>query len=384
MKDTIYAYNTRITNNTTAIENNAKNMLIYNGKPTLPDSYLRGVAYGNNRFVAITHSSKDKSRFFYSNNGIIWTEVKAPATSETWYSLTYGNGKFVAIGKYPNSSAYSIDGVNWTTSSYPFNEGTDTVFGNGMFVSICIPTGNKYAYSVDGINWTQSTLPSSNWRGIMFGGDKFIIYAATTNTILYSTNGRTWSEAQMPFPSSTNTYYIAYGNGMFVSTAILAKKAAYSTDGINWTVTDFPFSQGTNVIAYGNNMFIGPYNNSGQNEFVYSTDGITWNKLETNLPTNGYYDVLVFENDKFITQCQANNTTYFSFDGINWQSEYKQLTQNSEDVTAEIKDLILEDYQPDLTTYPQPYFVLTDTVTGAPYKIEITNGNLVSSPLEEV
>lgn len=33
---------------------------------------------------------------------------------------------------------------------------------------------------------------------------------------------------------------------------------------------------------------------------------------------------------------------------------------------------------------PQPYFVLTDTVTGAPYKIEITNGNLVSSPLEEV
>ena len=33
---------------------------------------------------------------------------------------------------------------------------------------------------------------------------------------------------------------------------------------------------------------------------------------------------------------------------------------------------------------PQPYFVLTDTVTGALYKIEITNGNLVSSPLEEV
>ena len=54
--------------------------------------------------------------------------------------------------------------------------------------------------------------------------------------------------------------------------------------------------------------------------------------------------------------------------------EVKQLDEKYiPDTIARVSDLVK----------PQPYFVLTDTATGALYKIEITNGNLVSSPLEE-
>ena len=117
--------------------------------------------------------------------------------------------------------------------------------------------------------------------------------------------------------------------------------------------------------------------------------------VKTNLPAETYCSLLYFLYDKFIMHTSLSYN-YFSYDGINWLTEYKGLIQNSEDITTEIKDLILEEvatkeYVDEAISgigtsnviIPQPHLVLTDTATGIPYKIEITNGNLVSSPLEE-
>jgi hypothetical protein len=35
----------------------------------------------------------------------------------SWYGVTYGNGKFVAINS--NEAIYSTDGINWTATTMP-------------------------------------------------------------------------------------------------------------------------------------------------------------------------------------------------------------------------------------------------------------------------
>ena len=77
-------------------------------------------------------------------------------------AITYGNGKFVAVGG-SGKGAYSPDGINWTAISDMKFSGTPInaiTYGNGKFVAVggatfsLLPTTSKGAYSPDGINWT--------------------------------------------------------------------------------------------------------------------------------------------------------------------------------------------------------------------------------------
>ena len=77
-----------------------------------------------------------------------WKQTTLPSTN-TWTSIAYGNGKFVAIA-YGANSVQLIEGTN------------------------------SFAYSDDGVNWTEITSEnidgdsSCNWQTIYFGGGKFI------------------------------------------------------------------------------------------------------------------------------------------------------------------------------------------------------------------
>ena len=79
-----------------------------------------------------------------------------------WRSVTYGNGKFVAVAGYSTQAAYSEDGINWTQSTMPSSSYWNSVtYGSGKFVAVAyIPDkegysedDNKAAYSEDGITW---------------------------------------------------------------------------------------------------------------------------------------------------------------------------------------------------------------------------------------
>ena len=51
----------------------------------------------------------------YSTDGINWTTASSPSGANYWYSVTYGNGKFVAVGYNGTYSVmYSTDAINWT------------------------------------------------------------------------------------------------------------------------------------------------------------------------------------------------------------------------------------------------------------------------------
>lgn len=62
----------------------------------------RSVTYGNGKFVAIASDSEFGA---YSTDGINWTEMSMPV-SRDWRSVTYGANKFVAVGEASDKGAY--------------------------------------------------------------------------------------------------------------------------------------------------------------------------------------------------------------------------------------------------------------------------------------
>ena len=127
-----------------------------------------------NPFVAVSNNSY----FAYSTDGINWTEGTISNTGRIWFSICYGNGKYVAVA-------------------------LDT---------------NYFAYSMDGITWTEGTISdtSRNWHSVCYGNDKFIAVANNSNNFAYSYDGITWTEGMIS-DTSRNRYSICCSNNSEIS-----------------------------------------------------------------------------------------------------------------------------------------------------------------------
>ena len=110
-------------------------------KTKLPqDAQWRKIIYGGNKFVALgdTSSVYDTSSLVaYSEDGIIWEETNLPVALPNWWTITYGNGRFVAVALDANVAAYSLDGITWEQSILPREMSVwDITFGNGKFIGV--------------------------------------------------------------------------------------------------------------------------------------------------------------------------------------------------------------------------------------------------------
>mgnify|MGYP006913554925 CR=1 FL=1 len=112
--------------------------------------------------------------------------------------ITYGNGKFVAVGSNYGTSlvAYSTDSVTWATSPLDFEVNSIT-YGDNKFVII----GAKSAYSMDGVTWTDTVLPDTEtWENVAYGNNKYVTIASG-----YDKNKAAYWNKQ-----STNGYILAW------------------------------------------------------------------------------------------------------------------------------------------------------------------------------
>ena len=119
------------------------------------------VTYGNGLFVAVAGGGTN--RVMTSPDGVTWTPRAAPQTNQ-WYSVTYGNGLFVAVSiSGPNPALTSPDGITWTPRSAPqANMWVDVTYGNGLFVAVSTDGTNRVMTSPDGITWTPRSAPEYN------------------------------------------------------------------------------------------------------------------------------------------------------------------------------------------------------------------------------
>ena len=152
------------------------------------EGYWEGVIYGAGLFVVV---GDDEA--MTSPDGENWTALGEIPNTE-WYSVAYGNGKFVAVSPYGYYLMTSEDGINWSEipdAEYGFE---DVVFGNGLFVAM----GEDYVQmSEDGVVWTHQSIDYGNWRSIIYGDGQFLIVGEGDNSespsILRSRNGIDWT-----------------------------------------------------------------------------------------------------------------------------------------------------------------------------------------------
>jgi hypothetical protein len=121
-----------------------------------------------------------------SPDGITWTSRSAAADNR-WYSVTYGNGLFVAVSyDRTNRVMTSPDGINWTSrTAASDDEWLFVTYGNGLFVAVSWTGTNRVMTSPDGINWTSRTAASDDeWLFVTYGNGLFV--AVTTNRVMTS------------------------------------------------------------------------------------------------------------------------------------------------------------------------------------------------------
>lgn len=260
-----------------------------------------------------------------------------------WNSVTYGNGKYVAVGgNYGNGlSGYvtsSTDGTNWSTplaignkpSSGLLDYLVSVAYGNGTFVAVGDANVNinyaRYTTSTNGTTWgiCSSLNIGQNLSSaieIIFVNGKFVFITSTE--FLTSTNGSTWTYISK-FPSTA--YSVAYGNGKYVIGG--DGRIFTSTDGTTWATYNIPSLAGYYYnyfygTVYGNGKFVLL---TGDGRIFISTDGVTWTEYSLLTPPNpnGEWRRLRFINGRFIA---VGGSAYnsigmyaYSSDGVNWKT----------------------------------------------------------------
>jgi len=292
----------------------------------------------NNFYVALPYSSSPGTDAIYSTDGITWTARTLPS-AQTWTAITYGSNLFVATSQ-STTAASSTDGLTWTLRTITASQYWNSVaYGGGKYVAVSGADGSlsqNSAYSTNGITWTSANMPTdlnSNgnpWYSVTYGNGKFVAVSGTYNFIYfgpptftptptqqqsnfgaYSTDGITWSS--MSLPTSTDWRSLAFGNGVFVAVPYDGSTtAASSTDGITWTTRTLSTADSYFTVAYGNGIFVATANTNA----VTSTNGITW--TTRTLPASKYFHRLAYGNGLFVTVARNSTAAATSTDGITW------------------------------------------------------------------
>ena len=273
-------------------------------------------------------------RVTFSSTGYSVNSVTLPA-SDDWFSITYGEGKWVAVANGTSAAGssvagYSTTGTAWTLASLPSSETwTKVAYGNGIFVAVSM--SGKIAYSLNGIAWVSATAPINNYSSVVYGGGLWVATSVGGFAIATSTDAITWTAGTLP--DGADWIDITYGKGKFVAVSqsdSSIAQTAYSSDGATWTLGSF--IGGSKSIAYGNNRFVaieGGY--GGANNVFYSFDGVTW--TSTTIDTQNW-QTIKYSSGTFFAVAESHDKVAMSVDGVNWSYQSLSGTQSWRDVAG--------------------------------------------------
>lgn len=276
--------------------------------PSGPYQAYYSVTYANGHFTAVGSGAA----VAVSSDGINWTAQNYFTIADIWYSSSYGNGILALVDISNPKAAASTDGSTWTRSTLPaIDTGVETgngtgynsvTYGNGRFVAIGSNTeGKTAAYSIDGITWTRSDLPSlQDWRSVTYGDGLFVAVSSRSDVAAYSSDGVTWTAAALPL--NREWFSVTSGNGIFVAVPIYGDAVAISTDGKNWTASTLPSVQDWRTVTYGDGLFLAigsvTSGTGGTDVAAISADGKTW--TSSTLPVSGSWRSVTYGNGTFV------------------------------------------------------------------------------------
>ncbi|MET0554302.1 MAG: Calx-beta domain-containing protein [Vicinamibacteria bacterium] len=289
----------------------------------------------------------DGGEIWSSADTVSWTQRVGGAPGHRLSAVTFGGGRFVAVGTGPAGARalVSDDGGAWTPVALP-SAPLDVAHGADQFVAVA---GNRVLRSPDGLQWTAASLPSS-WSvlSVAYGGGQFVA-VGFDRRLLTSPDAVTWTDRSANVPAamsflagvtwSGQRYVVVGQGGIVVSTdgvawqrvstisydAVAAGAAgvvavnfssyAWSPTGESWTTSVFPFVSG---------VAPGAVEVSGSSGFVTvgvagslrtSADGLSW--TNRTLPASRWLRAVAHDGTRF---CAAGSYSggASSLDGVTW------------------------------------------------------------------
>ncbi len=205
---------------------------------------LRGVAFGNSRFVAVGEGGAVAT----STNGVSW--VSQYAGSNSLSAIAFGQGTFIAVGEN-GTILTSSDGFSWTKRDAGFLVSLGGVgAASGLFVAV---GGSTALVSADAINWTREDLgPDAYANAISYGNNLFVVVGGASpgfhqlvSSISVSSDGFTWTRQATGGLESLAS--ISYGAGRFVAVGATGDPHCcdhalirVSGDGMTWSESYLP------------------------------------------------------------------------------------------------------------------------------------------------
>lgn len=238
------------------------------------DASWQSMTFGDGKYVAVASNA---SNAIYSSDGSNWNTVSL-GTAALWNKVKYVGGKFVAVASN-GIIAVSDDATSWTLPTVPALEYADVAYGAGKWIFVA-QGGTSALSSTDLSVFTTISLPEgADWNAIEFGKDKFVIVSlsdSSSNNGLYSTNGTSWTAFTLP----GSVRSLAFGNNRFVAISggySGAEDCFISFNGINWQAETMPQANYTDV-AYGQGIFMATA--TGESFVLTSKDGLDWNQQD--------------------------------------------------------------------------------------------------------
>jgi hypothetical protein len=259
--------------------------------------------------VADTPGGSLNNVMYSTDGGVSWGSYTVGSTSNGWKSITYGNGKFVAVGNgSTNYVMYSTKpnptlSTDWVLISSAGNGTVNNswksiVYGNGYFIAVSSDGTSRLMISKDGINWNAKSILNLAWSTISYsstlkkfiilsnGGDKGLIsnyngdYWSSFTTPQYSWKSVIWSHKLKIFVAVSNTTSDSF-------------QVMTSIDGINWILRKSASTLSWSSIAWSQELetfFVVSTNGN----VMTSKNGIDWFLRDT--PNNNSWNSVIWNN----------------------------------------------------------------------------------------
>lgn len=247
----------------------------------------RAVATDNaGNWVTVAGSGTAPRLRYSTNNGSTWqSPVSGPAQQE-WVDVAFGDGRWMAVSRDGNDRAtqQAFNLSLWFASPLPdSNTWTSITHGDGKFVTVG-DTSNVFAYLPDGsATWVTGTFPAGVVKhSVHYANGYFMAVGGEPDTagpyVHRSVDGITW-EAVGEFPDFPGTLFnVHHGNGVWLATTGSTAVTNFRSvdDGLTWTRTPF----GSFLAKHGNDRWLAI--------IAGGTDGLLRSQDSPNeLPQNG-------------------------------------------------------------------------------------------------
>lgn len=282
--------------------------------------------------------STDGLNFEYIDTTLYYTENIVYSPSQNIY---VANDSDTSKRTKTAILAYSTDGITWTANTeFPkiqlslsslagYYRANSLIYYNDLFICSVYLNGYDNAgiyYSSNGINWTAALLGTTYMLNIANN----ILFAQCTSsngttdsslvTILYSSDGMTYSPVTLPFThNTTSPQDITYVEGVYYCSYYPNYKLYYSTDIINWQLCDSSFNSTDYSVMYNKGVYLAFPTIAGSNyayNMLYSYNGTdSWVTCGSCINTYG----VQFAGNKFFS-INKKCTMVVSEDGITWEN----------------------------------------------------------------